>query len=210
MSPKNELSNTSYALLGFLRRDPMTGYELRREIEASVANFWREGYGQIYPALRKLEELGYVEGEDDSSGGRVRKRYTLLEAGRVALRNWLSEPAKFRPPRSELLLKLFFAQAAAPGDTLALLEAARDSWLAEQEHLRAIEADLSSAPRSAHSEQPFWMATLGFGLEQNAASLRWVEGQISRLDASTGTATAKKGSANRAASGKAKDRKGSR
>jgi PadR family transcriptional regulator, regulatory protein PadR len=41
--------------------------------------------GTIYPILHGLEESGYVEREDRLVGGKVRKYYSVTDAGREAL-----------------------------------------------------------------------------------------------------------------------------
>ena len=38
----------------------MSGYEIRSWIEEYLGYFWSEGWGQLYPALAHLEELGYI------------------------------------------------------------------------------------------------------------------------------------------------------
>jgi PadR family transcriptional regulator AphA len=47
-------------LLGLLAIEPMSGYDLRQTILASVGHFWNESYGQIYPNLKKLADGGFV------------------------------------------------------------------------------------------------------------------------------------------------------
>ena len=103
-----------YLLLGLLDLEDQSGYDLKQTIEQSVGHFWREGYGQIYPALEQLEQAGLVESHVERQSGRPdRKVYTLLEMGRERLREWLKEPARDEVPRNELLLKLFFGRPAS-------------------------------------------------------------------------------------------------
>ena len=47
-------STSRYALLGMLSIRPMSGYDIKKLIEASISNFWTESYGQIYPILKTL------------------------------------------------------------------------------------------------------------------------------------------------------------
>jgi hypothetical protein len=42
-------TTSRYALLGMLSLGPGSGYDLKKRIEGSLAHFWSESYGQIYP-----------------------------------------------------------------------------------------------------------------------------------------------------------------
>lgn len=56
---------------------------------AMIEELKRHGYdlspGTLYPVLHGLERNGYLEREDRVVGGKVRKYYTITEAGREAL-----------------------------------------------------------------------------------------------------------------------------
>ena len=39
-----------------------TGYEIKSLVDVSTRFFWAASYGQIYPELARLEELGLVTG----------------------------------------------------------------------------------------------------------------------------------------------------
>src|SRR3954465_8441682 len=102
------MSTTPYAILGLLAIEPMSGYDIRRNLDDSLSDFWNESYGQIYPALRKLEAARLIATvKQGATDARRRKLYTATAAGRARLRIWLSEPPRPQPPRNELLLKLF-------------------------------------------------------------------------------------------------------
>jgi DNA-binding PadR family transcriptional regulator len=56
---------SKYAILGMLSIAPMSGYDIKKQVETSISNFWSESYGQIYPALRNLARscgAGYRRG----------------------------------------------------------------------------------------------------------------------------------------------------
>lgn len=55
----------------------MSGYDVKQFLESTIAHFWNESYGQIYPTLKALEAEGLVEGHDDEGDGRGRRVYTL-------------------------------------------------------------------------------------------------------------------------------------
>ena len=81
-----ELSATAYVVLGMLRHEPRTGYEIKAAVDKSTRFFWAASYGQIYPELRRLEAAGLIEGRAEPRGGRRRTVYELTDAGREELR----------------------------------------------------------------------------------------------------------------------------
>ncbi|MGH9601902.1 MAG: PadR family transcriptional regulator, partial [Terriglobales bacterium] len=51
---RSTTNTTRFALLGLLSLGPQSGYDLKKRMEQSIAHFWSESYGQIYPTLRRL------------------------------------------------------------------------------------------------------------------------------------------------------------
>lgn len=94
-------------ILGFLRMQPMTGYQLKKNIDFSVGNFWTASFGGLYPALNRLEQQGQINmiGEDDRG-----KTYTISPQGEDAFRSWLTSPVKKPQIKDGFLLRLFFAK----------------------------------------------------------------------------------------------------
>jgi PadR family transcriptional regulator, regulatory protein AphA len=106
-----ELGKTSYLVLGMLHLGRRTGYEIKGLVDVSTRFFWAASYGQIYPELRRLEQLGLVKGEQDDSDGRRRRSYELTPDGEAALREWLtSDQPLHLELRDEGMLRLFFAE----------------------------------------------------------------------------------------------------
>src|SRR5262249_26269559 len=102
-------NKSKYALLGMLNLGPMSGYDLKKLIEFSTANFWNESYAQIYPMLKQLAEEGFATSHTEKQEGKPERRiYTLTGNGLEELRSWLAEPVEYQVERNELLLKLFF------------------------------------------------------------------------------------------------------
>src|SRR5919197_4867217 len=121
-----ELPSTAYVILGLLRKEPRSGYEIKAAVDHSTRFFWAASYGQIYPELKRLAELGLVEGASEDQGRRRRTVYRLTAAGRRQLVRWLELPAETLELRDEGLLKLFFADALPPEATPVALVAKRD------------------------------------------------------------------------------------
>jgi PadR family transcriptional regulator, regulatory protein AphA len=176
------MSTTPYAILGLLSIEPMAGYDIRRNLEESVSYFWSESYGQIYPALKKLEASRLITPvRQTASNTRGRKLYALTTAGRERLRTWLAEPPKPQPPRNELLLKLFFGRQAPPGACAAHLRRLR----VQQERLTATLEGLEKQLRSerrGHPDLKYWLVAVSSGIDRAQALLDWSERALRALE----------------------------
>ena len=86
-----------------------TPYDLKGLVEAVASgNFWTLQHAQLYTEPARLAAAGYVT-EEREEGGRRRKRYTITDKGREALREWRRAPTgELAELRDHGLLKLFF------------------------------------------------------------------------------------------------------
>lgn len=174
-------SKSVYAVLGFLTRHPMSGYDIKKRIDGSISNFWNENYGQIYPVLKQLVQLGWATRSDDpDSGGRPRHVYTITHEGRNALREWLTQPADPPIHRYEYLLKLFFGNETDPAVSIAHLEEHRRNSAEDLEHYRAIERDIRTGAEG-HPGAPYWLITVRSGIALREADLRWCDDSLETL-----------------------------
>jgi DNA-binding PadR family transcriptional regulator len=163
-------------ILGLLANKPRSGYDIKAVVDRSTRFFWAASYGQIYPELRRLEEDGLIEGEDAPSGGRSRRVYTLTDAGRQALVDWLLGSTVTIELRDESLLRLFFADALPREQALMLLEGRKRGHEQYLEVLRAIDAIPGTDP-------DFVDLVLRWGIEFNEWGVSWCERQLKRLRA---------------------------
>ena len=121
-----ELGNTSYVILGMLRKGPKSGYEIKAKADVSTRFFWAVSYGQIYPELKRLEEGGLIEGTSDPASGRQRRVFSITASGEQALREWLKRPGDLHTElRHEGVLRFFFADALDSAERIELLNAIR-------------------------------------------------------------------------------------
>jgi DNA-binding PadR family transcriptional regulator len=167
-----ELSPTAFVILGMLAWRPMSGYDIKTLVDHSTRFFWAASYGQIYPELRRLAEAGLVEGAAEQGSGRRRTPYTITDAGRDALREWLAREPRTFEYRDEGLLKLFFA-SAAPETAEASLEAKRAYHEAKLRQLREMEAEGKA--------EGFAGLVLRYGIESSEWMAGWCEREAERL-----------------------------
>ena len=73
-------------LLALLSGEPKYGFQLIKELRELSEGFYDVKEGTLYPALRRLEERGFVSSEwVEREAGVPRKYYTLTASGKQAL-----------------------------------------------------------------------------------------------------------------------------
>jgi len=170
-----QLSATAYVILGFVRNEPRSGYEIKAVVDNSTRFFWAASYGQIYPELKRLAEAGLIVGSDVPTGGRKRTVYEITADGEEELRAWLRQAPQTFEMRDEGLLKLFFADALPRDEAVEILRAMKAQRLAINERLRAIEQ------MKGEIEDPFPMIVLRGGLEFSEWFADWCERMEAQL-----------------------------
>jgi DNA-binding PadR family transcriptional regulator len=164
-----QLNATAYVILGFVRNEPRSGYEIKALVDNSTRFFWAASYGQIYPELKRLSEAGLLVGSDSPTGGRKRTVYEITADGEEELRSWLRQRPQTFEMRDEGLLKLFFADALPREEAVEIVRAMRVERLAINERLRAIEE------LKGEIDDPFPMIVLRGGLEFTEWFAEWCE-----------------------------------
>lgn len=164
-----QLSPTAYVILGLVRNEPRSGYEIKAVVDASTRFFWAASYGQIYPELKRLAEAGLVTGVEAPTGGRRRTVYEITADGEEELKAWLRQPPQTYEMREEGLLKLFFADALPRPEAAEILRAMRAHRLEALAQLRAIE------PLAEEKQDPFPLLVLRSGIEFTEWFAEWCE-----------------------------------
>lgn len=170
-----QLSATAYVILGFVRNEPRSGYEIKAVVDNSTRFFWAASYGQIYPELKRLAEAGLIVGSDVPTGSRKRTVYEITADGEEELRAWLRQEPETFEMRDEGLLKLFFADALPREEALAILRSMRDKR-------RAVNAQLQALKQmKGELDDPFPMIVLQGGLEFTEWFADWCERMEAQL-----------------------------
>jgi DNA-binding PadR family transcriptional regulator len=171
-----ELSPTARVILAMIRNGRRTGYEIKQLVDVSTRFFWAASYGQIYPELKRLEEAGLIEGEDEPTGGRQRRAYTLTPPGDAALDEWLrsgDEPTY--EVRDEGLLKLFFSNDLTDAERLGLIRRMRARHEAVIDGLRTVEDKAAAVGGGPYM-------TLQYGLGQHEWVVEWCKQREAELE----------------------------
>jgi PadR family transcriptional regulator AphA len=170
-----------HAILGFLDRQPMTGYDLKtRCFDREAAPFWTADQAQVYRTLDRLQRSGLVTSQLIPQPGRPdRKVFAPTPVGRRALREWLETPHPLPTLRDPFLLQIFFSAGMADEAVLAVLDTARDGYQRRLDRLRgqrgrplveAVAGDMSSAETA-----------LDGAIAQARATIDWIDGCADRV-----------------------------
>jgi DNA-binding PadR family transcriptional regulator len=158
-----------------IRKGRRTGYEIKQLVDVSTRFFWAASYGQIYPELKRLEKDGLISGEDEPSGGRQRRAYSLTPKGDEALDAWLHSPEEpLYELRDEALLKLFFSDELSDQERLAIVRQMRERHQAVVDGLKSVEEAAGAAGGAPYT-------TLQFGLGLHGWVVDWCREQEEKL-----------------------------
>jgi DNA-binding PadR family transcriptional regulator len=175
------------AVLAALLEGESSGYDLAKDFDASVANFWMATPQQLYRELERLAEQGLIQARIVEQERRPNKRmFSLTEAGYDAIRQFTGRSAKPSVIRDELMIKI---QAFDVGDAAAVrdLIIERREWaeakVQRYERLRnrildglSEEEFLATAPRVG----PYLTLMRGISFEEE--NLRWARRALVIVD----------------------------
>jgi len=155
---RTNLTPISYLVLGWIAHTPATSYDLKLRVASSVGNFWMFPHSQLYAEPARLAKLGLLA-EEHEEHGRRRRIYSITDAGREALTEWLREPtAEPTQVRDIGLLKLFFSAGLESSDSVIALARAQ-----EESHRKKL-AYYEELDDQIPDESNFGRATLRMGI----------------------------------------------
>lgn len=162
-----------HAILGLLDLAPMSGYDVKKNFDATIAHFWAGDQSQIYRTLASLVDLGLARVSTlEQSGKPNRNVHTITEAGRDELDRWLQSPLERDVTREPFLARLFFAGRIGEEAVRALLNERRQVAVARLTALEAMRRDDLTAPDLRVRMQ---LATLDNGIAHIRTELEWLE-----------------------------------
>jgi len=159
-----------HSLLALLEREPMYGYQLRSEFDATTGSTWPLNVGQVYTTLARLERDGLVSpGEQDDEG---RTRYGITDAGRDELAAWFASPVVSTDrPRDELAIKLALAVTVPGVDVGAVVQRQRAATITSMQDLTRLKRSAEGAVGGELS----WSLVLEGMRYQLEAEIRWLD-----------------------------------
>jgi DNA-binding PadR family transcriptional regulator len=133
MAPRTPpLTTTSYAILGLLAVRPWSTYELARQMQRALGQFWPRAESKLYEEPKKLVAHGLATATPETEGKRARTVYSITAKGRRAMAAWVPEPGDGPIVEFEQLVKVFFAEHGTKDDLLATLRGTL-AWVDERD-----------------------------------------------------------------------------
>lgn len=180
-----------HGLLGLLNYGDMTGYELTKTFEDSLAFFWHAQMSQIYRELNTMERDGWLTSRAVIQTDKPNKRvYSITQQGRAELHAWLEKDltGAFLTTRSAFLMQLFFSADKGKEATMKSLKKARDAFYAIIQETGKIGESISFYGDAVGSDQApvYWNMTAQFGYAYFEMCYRWLCDCIRTLEGNTG------------------------
>ena len=174
----------AHAILGFIEYQPMSGYDLKKYFDQSIAHFWSATQSHIYKALETLEKDGLVESNFIPQEGRPnRKEYRITATGHAELKRWVSTPLPVEIKREVWLIQVFFAHGADNDELVRLFEQRIADLRAYLSQCSAAQANIDANYQRVGIERmrDLWQLTLDYGVDYYASEIAWLEKTLPRL-----------------------------
>lgn len=167
-------------LLGYIAREPQSGYALKKRFNATPAKVYQRSPGAMYPALRRLVDRGLLTVEETvSRGHREMRLYHVTDAGRAAHLDWLREPVEPETVVSDLALHLMrFAMMEDQLETEEVLAFLKGLAEALEGFVAGMEQYVASGAQAARRHAQL---ALEHGIAVHRASLEWARSAMARL-----------------------------
>lgn len=85
MKPDALRGHLDALILAVIEHEPLHGYAIIEALRAKSGGQMDLPTGTVYPALRRLERLGYLDSAWSTVAGRKRRTYQITKAGAAAL-----------------------------------------------------------------------------------------------------------------------------
>jgi DNA-binding PadR family transcriptional regulator len=168
-----------HAILAFLEHSPMSGYDLKKAFDQSVAHFWSATQSHIYKSLDNSEKKGWAVTTLIAQDGRPsRKEYHITGEGRAELRRWLTTPLPLEPVREAALIQIFFSYSISNDEIAGLFETRIREIQERLIVLRTVaQAAIDQAGQSDDTGRARQLSqiTLDYGIDYYEFELAWHE-----------------------------------
>lgn len=167
---------TRHLILGLLAREPMSGYDIKRFLKSLNWLIGTPSFGSLYPTLHALLQDGLVIEESSSrQNRRTRKVYSITQAGKQTLQDWINQPVAPDVSLKNFVMRLVLAGNFPRAGLIAHLQQRRSQVAI---HL----ATLEQITRTPDGQMDFEeRLALDFGLNLAVAELAWLDSALNWL-----------------------------
>ena len=166
-----------YAILGLLSWKPLTGYDVKRVMQDSPFLYWSGNNNQIYKALMKLLENGFVTNEIQYQESAPNKKiYSITESGLSELIRWVSsEEPEIPEYKKTFLIQLSWAGRLEPERIDELLTKYEKTMTQQLAMRREEKRREKNFPNRSEQEHFVWEMIYDNFVLMCEAELRWIQ-----------------------------------
>ena len=171
------MKKTRCVILGLLKEENLSGYEIKKIIDKRMSFFWQESFGQIYPELNKMTEEGLVEISNTGSEGNTKRekiRYKITPKGEEEFKKWMEEENERDTVRSEFLLKMYLSTPENIEEMRRHIIKFKEQSEEKLELFNLCEAQLNQII-DVHSNHKQILYVLNLGIRQAKLYIDWCE-----------------------------------
>lgn len=167
-------------ILSALLSRPMHGYEIKKTYDQTLSGLVTLHHNQLYPALRRFEEVGAVRREEIEQQGRPdRHLYHLTDRGLSELRELLRDfPQTIARNDMEFYVRFALFGFLEPEDRVKIL----------QTRMQALQSRIQNRARYRYLDspivdqvQPYVEKLTAFNAKQLYAELEWLASMIEQV-----------------------------
>ncbi|MBE6024368.1 MAG: PadR family transcriptional regulator [Cellulosilyticum sp.] len=162
-----------YIILGLLYAKAKSGYDIKKIMEENIGMFYKASNGSIYPALRKLENKGWIERCIESAGHREKKIYQITKVGQIAFLDWVKVPISYNAGNMQECVKVFFFDFLEEAERDQALSRLEDEVKQNLEELLQLKNEYSQ--EADMMKRYYRMSTLYYGISISKETLRWCQ-----------------------------------
>lgn len=168
-------------VIGLLMERPMHAYALKKVMGPRLPPGELLNDGILYPLLAKLSKDGLITGtEEVGPGGKVRRVFSVTEAGRAAFADWLRSPDNEADEATydfflghPLLAKIQFFSHLDPAERRAKFADHIERTQAKLREYQQIRTEMLE-----RQADPFRVQLLDLGAAHHRQTLRWLKSLI--------------------------------
>ena len=177
------MKKTRYVLLGLLKEEELSGYEMKKIIDMRMSFFWQESFGQIYPELSKMMKEGLIDFSNMESTGKIKRekiRYKITPKGEKDLKQWMEAENEKDTTRSEFLLKMYLSTDKNVEEMKRHIIQFKEESEQKLELFNLFDADLNQNI-DLHNNHKQILCVLNLGIRQAKLYIDWSKEMLDSL-----------------------------
>jgi DNA-binding PadR family transcriptional regulator len=175
MTKKN--TSLEVVVLGLLSQGPMHGYELRKRVSLTLGPLSAISYGSLYPELRRLQSLGFIDEDTQESEigltRRARIAYKITKTGKDKFATLLKEAGPESWDDDNFLTYFAFFAKTASVVRLQILQGRRARL---QERVALLESQIEKTEKQMDQ---YTIKLQNHNLDSVESELKWIDELIS-------------------------------